>query len=337
MNFQQRIDAFVKLGQFFEQSTTVADHPVFYKAYTQNPWFTVAHTQQSLKAWADNLRESRLNEWLAGYTIPETIPQTVAIIMAGNIPLVGFHDLLCVLITGNKALVKLAEDDTTLMKWVIEELISIEPEFASFIEISENRLPQGFDAIIATGSNNSNRYFEYYFREKRSLLRGNRNSVAILSGKETPEDLQKIGADIFTYFGLGCRNVSKIYVPRDYDITQFLDGIESHNDVGNHHKYANNYTYHKAILLMNLTPHLDNNFMLLKEDERIASPLGILYYERYDSQEALLETLKGKQSEIQCIVSKSDLPGTIPLGKAQQPELWDYADGVDTIAFLLER
>lgn len=336
MNFQQRIDAFVKLGQFFEQSTTEADHPVFYKAYTHNPWFTVNNIQQSVKAWSDNLRESKLTEWLSSYTIPETKAKTVAIIMAGNIPLVGFHDFLCVLLTGNKALVKLAEDDTTLMKWAITELVRIEPEFASFIEISENRLPQGFDAVIATGSNNSNRYFEYYFKDKHSLLRGNRNSVAILSGKETPEDIHKIGADIFTYFGLGCRNVSKIYVPRDYDITQFLDGIESFNDIGNHHKYANNYTYHKAILLMNLTPHLDNNFMLLKEDERIASPLGILYYERYDSLETLLETLAAKQSEIQCIVSKSDLAGTIPLGKAQQPELWDYADGVDTIAFLLK-
>lgn len=336
MNFQQRIDAFVKLGQFFEQATTVADHPVFYKAYTQNPWFTIAHTIQSVKAWSDNLRESKLLEWLSQYNIAEKEPKTIAIIMAGNIPLVGFHDLLCVLITGNKALVKLSEDDTTLMKWVITELIRIEPEFAAMIAISENRLPQGFEAVIATGSNNSNRYFEYYFREKQALLRGNRNSVAVLSGNETPEDLHKLGLDVFTYFGLGCRNVSKIYVPEDYDITQFLDGIEGHNEVINHHKYANNYTYHKAILLMNLTPHLDNNFLLLKEDERIASPLGMLYYERYASTEALLQMLKEKESEIQCVVSKSVFPGAIPLGKAQQPELWDYADGVDTIAFLLE-
>ncbi|MES2779374.1 MAG: acyl-CoA reductase [Bacteroidota bacterium] len=337
MNFQQRIDAFVKLGQFFEQSTTVTDHPVFYQAYIQNPWFTIINTQQSVKAWADNLRESKLKEWLTNYTIPETTPQTVAIIMAGNIPLVGFHDLLCVLLTGSKALVKLSEDDTVLMKWAIEELIRIEPEWAPLIEISANRLPQGFDAVIATGSNNSNRYFEYYFREKRSLLRGNRNSVAVLTGNETPEDIIKLGTDIFTYFGLGCRNVSKIYIPQEYDVTQLLDGIESFNDIINHHKYANNYTYHKAILLMNLTPHLDNNFLLLKEDERIASPLGMLYYERYVSPEALQETLTEKQLEIQCIVSKSNLNGAIPLGKAQQPELWDYADGVDTIQFLLER
>lgn len=337
MNFQQRINSFVKLGQFFEQSTLVENHPIFYKAYTQNPWFTIANTQLSVKAWADSMRESKLIEWLKAYTINEKSLQTIAIIMAGNIPLVGFHDLLCVLITGNKALVKLSEDDTTLMKWAIDELILIEPAFASFIEISANRLPVGFDAVIATGSNNSNRYFEYYFREKRSLLRGNRNSVAILSGNETPEDLHKLGLDIFTYFGLGCRNVSKLYVPQEYDITQFLDGIESHNDIINHHKYANNYTYHKAILLMNLTPHLDNNFLLLKEDDRIASPLGMLYYERYTSLETLNETLQQKQLEIQCIVSKTDFNGALPLGKAQQPELWDYADGVDTIAFLLNR
>lgn len=335
MNFQQRIDAFVKLGQFLEQATAEKDNPVWHKAYTLNPWFTVDNILQSLHAWADTLQEPKLQRWLSAYHLQETSPQTVAIIMAGNIPLVGLHDLICVLITGNKALVKVSEDDATLMKWVMDELIRIEPAFESYIELSATRLPAGFDAVIATGSNNTNRYFEYYFREKRSLLRGNRNSVAILSGKETPEDLHKLGLDIFTYFGLGCRNVSKLYVPQEYDVTAFLDGIESFNEIINHHKYSNNYTYHKAILLMNLTPHLDNNFLLLKEDERIASPLGMLYYERYHSLETLQETLNQKQAEIQCVVSKMAFNGAIPLGKAQQPELWDYADGVDTIAFLL--
>lgn len=335
MNFQQRIDAFVKLGQFFEQSTSEEDLPVFYKAHTLNPWFTISNIRQSLNAWALSLQEPKLQKWLSTYDLKESPPQTVAVIMAGNIPLVGFHDLLSVLITGNKALVKLSEDDTTLMKWVMEALIRIEPEFEPYIELSATRLPSGFDAVIATGSNNSNRYFEYYFREKRSLLRGNRNSVAILSGNETPEDYTKLGIDIFTYFGLGCRNVSKLYVPQEYDVTAFLDGIESFNDIINHHKYANNYTYHKAILLMNLTPHLDNNFLLLKEDDRIASPLGMLYYERYASLETLQETISQKQAEIQCVVSKITFPGALPLGKAQQPELWDYADGVDTIDFLL--
>jgi hypothetical protein len=336
MNFQQRIDAFVKLGQFFEQSVLVTDNPVFKRAQTLNPWFTIENIRQAVKAWADNLRRQKLNEWLEAYTIDSGKPQTVAIIMAGNIPLVGFHDLLCVLITGNKALVKMSDDDSVLMKWVIDELLRIEPTLASQLELSASRLPQGFDAVIATGSNNSNRYFDYYFREKRSLLRGNRNSVAILTGNETPEDMVKLGADIFTYFGLGCRNVAKLYVPQDYEITHFLDGIESYHEVINHHKYSNNYTYHKAILLMNLTPHLDNNFLILTEDERIASPLGMLYYERYSSMETLEELLQRKQAEIQCVVSKAALTGSVPLGRSQQPELWDYADGVDTLRFILQ-
>jgi hypothetical protein len=335
MTFQQRVNAFVNLGQFFEQSITQKDHPIFHKAYAHNPWFTPENIIRALGAWADTLSQTRLDNWLADYTINDHKHQSVAIIMAGNIPLVGFHDLLCVLLSGNKAVVKLSEDDATLIKWVINELIRIEPAFESLIEISESRLPKDFDAVIATGSNNTNRYFEYYFRDKPSLLRRNRNSVAILSGNETPEDYLKLGEDIFTYFGLGCRNVSKLYVPKGYDPIPFFEGIEPFADIINHHKYANNYTYHKAIFLMNLTKHLDNNFLLLKEDERIASPLGVMFFEEYETTAALLEKLENKRDEIQCVVSKIALPEVLPLGKAQHPELADYADGVDTMKFLL--
>ncbi len=334
MTFQQRINAFVKLGQFLAQNKEEITEPIFRQAYLKNNWFTSVEVQSAVNAWSDLLTEHKLTTWLSRYTITEHSPKTIAIIMAGNIPFVGLHDLLCVLVTGNKALVKLSDDDTVLMKWLIGELINIEPVFAPFIELSENRLPQNFDAVIATGSNNTNRYFEYYFRNTASLLRKNRNSVAILTGNETPEDLQKLGSDIFSYFGLGCRNVSKLYVPEGYDFVPFYEAIEPLNDIANHHKYANNYTYHKAILLMNLDKHLDNNFLLVKEDDAIASPLGVLFYSTYKNIDEVQQLLASRADEIQCVVSKTAIAGALPLGKAQHPELWDYADGVDTIAFL---
>jgi hypothetical protein len=335
MNFQQRVSGLVQLGQFFSQVLEQKEYAVFDKAYQQNPWFTPDNIRQSIRAWSGLLTEPKLRQWLAPYTIAEHTPKTVAIIMAGNIPLVGLHDLLCVLLSGNKALVKLSEDDTVLMKWVINELARLEPGFTAMIEVSEQRLPKAFDAVIATGSNNTNRYFEYYFKNKPSLLRGNRNSVAVITGKETPEDFQKLGEDIFTYFGLGCRNVSKLYVPEGYDFVPFYEGIESFNEVIYHHKYANNYNYHKAILLLNLDQHLDNHFLLVKESTATASPLGVMFYETYTSADALQKELESKASEIQCIVSKTTFGNAFPFGKAQQPELWDYADGVDTVAFLL--
>lgn len=335
MNFQHSIQTLSKLGTFFKHQAQT-NNEVFNKAHIHNPWFTVPYVQKAVAAWGDELSAVNIQNWLASYqNISTPAPKTVAIIMAGNIPLVGLHDLLSVLACGHKAIVKLSADDTVLMKWVIENLIAIEPALANRIEIIEHRLPKDFDAVIATGSNNTNRYFEYYFKTKPHLLRKARTSVAVLTGLETPEDYIKLGDDIFTYFGLGCRNVSKLYVPQDYDVTLFLDGIEAFNDHMNHHKYANNYTYHKAILLMNLAEHLDNDFLLLKEDENIASPLGLLHYERYNTLEELAETLNNNTEQIQCVVSKINFSNSIQLGKAQQPGLVDYADGEDTIKFLL--
>jgi hypothetical protein len=312
-----------------------SNDPVIEKAFTQNRWFTPENTKHSLHAWSHQLAPVRLHKWLSSYEVDDVVQARVAVIMAGNIPLVGLHDLLCVLLCGQHAIVKMSEDDTVLMQQLIDELLRIEPRFASLITVSKEKLPSDMDAVIATGSNNTNRYFEYYFRNKRSLLRRSRTSVAVLTGNETPEDLAAIGNDIFTYFGLGCRNVSKLYVPQDYDFTSFFESIEPWNSIIHHHKYANNYTYHKAILLMNLTLHLDNGFLLVKEDARIASPLSLLFYSTYANEEALMMELHEKAGEIQCIVSRRAMEGAIPPGKAQEPELWDYADGVDTMRFLL--
>lgn len=335
MNFQHAIHILSQLGKFFKEESTKDN--VFTKAYQQNPWFTIEYTKKAIAAWGDQLNTEHLNKWLSVYQdMPQPAPKNVVVIMAGNIPLVGLHDLLSVLVCGHKAIVKLSSDDTVLMKWVIENIINIAPEWADKIEITDERLPKNFDAVIATGSNNTNRYFEYYFKNKPSLLRKARTSVAVLTGNETPEDLHKLGEDIFTYFGLGCRNVSKIYVPEGYDIAHFYEGIADFYEHINHNKYANNYTYHKAILLMNLTKHFDNNFLLLKEDTNIASPLGVMFYEQYTNLDELSKTLENNKDQIQCVVSKISLNNSVPLGKAQQPELTDYADGVDTVKFLLE-
>ncbi len=336
MNFQHAIHILSQLGTFFKEEST-KENPVFTKAYQQNPWFTIEYTKKAIAAWGDQLNTEHLNKWLSVYQdMPQPAPKNVVVIMAGNIPLVGLHDLLSILVCGHKAIVKLSSDDTVLMKWVIENIINIAPEWADKIEITDERLPKNFDAVIATGSNNTNRYFEYYFKTKPSLLRKARTSVAVLTGNETPEDLHKLGEDIFTYFGLGCRNVSKIYVPEGYDIAHFYEGIADFYEHINHNKYANNYTYHKAILLMNLTKHFDNNFLLLKEDTNIASPLGVMFYEQYTNLDELSKTLENNKDQIQCVVSKISLNNSVPLGKAQQPELTDYADGVDTVKFLLE-
>ena len=334
MNFQQRIDAFVKLGEFLLKISK-GEQPKFSEAYHHNNWFTPENIKLSTMAWAEQLKKHHLDAWLLQYEIPERTPKNIAIIMAGNTPLVGFHDLLCVLITGNKAIVKFSEDDKILTRFLIDKLIEIEPGMANLVSICDDRLPKDFDAVIATGSNNSNRYFEYYFRNKPALLRQNRSSVAILTGNETTEEINKLGDDIFTYFGLGCRNVSKIYVPEGYDIATFFEGIEHYKTVLLHHKYTNNYHYHKSIFLLNLAPHLDNNFVIVKEDEGIASPLGVLFLEHYASLEKVFEELRDKLNVVQCVVSKTNFAGTVPFGKSQLPELWDYADGVDTIKFLL--
>lgn len=332
MNFQQRVDALVhfapKLGEL------AVNDAILTQASSQNAWFTKEEVKRSLNAWKGQLTRENILQWLTPYAIPDKqMDGRTAIIMAGNIPLVGLHDLLCVLVCGGHALVKLSSEDTVLMKKAIELLI--DSGFMGQISISEERMPKDFTKVIATGSNNTNRYFEYYFKDKPSLLRRNRNSVAVLSGKESPEDYLLLGSDIFAYFGLGCRSVSKLYVPEGFDFVPFFEGIEAYNPIFHHHKYANNYTYHKAIFLLNLTKHYDNGFLLVKQDERMASPLGCLFYQHYENINGVEIDLKNRAEEVQCVVSSIQKEGWLPLGAAQQPELWDYADGVDTLTFLL--
>lgn len=335
MNYQQRTDALAKLGEHFASLTI--DNPLFNRAYLANNWFTTGMQLYAVNNWRKALQPSQLKNWLQQYPIHAiSEPKTIGIIMAGNIPLVGLHDLICVLASGNKALVKMSSTDDVLVQYVIDTLIEIEPEFANYIIIAKEGFKTHFDAVIATGSNNSNRYFEYYFRNKSSILRANRNSVAILTGNETPEDYLKLADDIFMYFGLGCRNVSKLFVPEDFDFNPFFEGLNKYNDIINHNKYANNYAYHKAIFLMNNTKHLDNGFVLLKADDKLASPLSVVFYSHYKNISDVEAYLAQNSSAIQCVVSKQAMQNSIPFGSTQNTTLFDYADGVDTMKFLLE-
>jgi len=261
-------------------------------------------------------------------------PKLVAIIMAGNIPLVGFHDFLSVLISGHRALVKQSSNDKYLLPYLAKYLEFVEPEFKGIISFTEDKL-ENFDAVIATGSNNTARYFEYYFKHKPSIIRNNRNSIAVLNGKETLEDIQALSEDIFRYYGLGCRNVSKLFVPKGYNFDLFFQGMYHWHPIIEKTKYANNYDYNKAVYLMSEFDMLENGFLMIKEDASAVSPIATVFYEYYDNPEKLKLKLSQEKDAIQCIVSKGFIENEIAFGHTQKPQLWDYADDVDSIEFLL--
>jgi len=255
--------------------------------------------------------------------------------MAGNIPLVGFHDFLAVLITGHSVLIKQSSNDKHLLPYLAKYLEHIEPSFKGKIEFTEEKL-YNFDAVIATGSNNTARYFEYYFREKPSIIRNNRNSLAVLTGNETKEELKGLSNDIFRYYGLGCRSISKLFVPKDYNFDSFFEAIYDWHPVINEAKYANNYDYNKAVYLMSEFNLLENGFLMLKEDKSYASPIATVFYEHYEDLETLKEKLNMEKEQIQCIVAKNVAPNEVSFGYTQTPELWEYADNVDPIEFLIK-
>ncbi len=293
-----------------------------------NGWFTKDNVQQALLAHGENLTEERLSEWTSKYAYSSK-PKKVAIIMAGNIPIVGFHDLLCVLLSGNSAVCKMSSDDKTLLPAIVHVLIQFNPEFNTRIQLTENRIG-AVDAVIATGSDNSLKFFEEYFGKYPHIFRRNRTSVAVIDGSESKEELYELGNDIFNYFGLGCRNVSHLLVPKDYDFKPFFEGIVEHSGVISHFKYGNNYDYNRTVYLMNLHPMLDNNFVLLYENEELYSPLAMIYYQRYENETEVQNYLSKHSENIQAIVGKN----FIPFGDAQRPGLDDYADGVNVMEWL---
>lgn len=336
MNLSQRIIAFVKLGESIQKMDEESREELYWRAQNGNNWFTEESISSALDGIVYMLQENHLKKWLSDYEISGTIsPKSVGILMAGNIPMVGFHDFLTVLISGNKACIKLSSSDSILMNWIFKKLVEIEPLFEPFISVEE--MLKGKDAYIATGSDNSARYFNYYFGKYPSLIRQNRTSIAILSGEESDEDMTLLGLDIFKYFGLGCRNVSKIYIKSESQLQDLLRSLEVYSSVANHHKYHNNYDYNKSIYLVNSEKHLDNGFLLVKESADLVSPISVLYYEIYNSKEELKMRLEPLKNKIQCIVSDPNYwPGAISFGNAQNPEPWEYADQVDTLQFLIE-
>ena len=347
MLLQNRIDAFVEFGNFLGQfsrkgiqkSDTVLYNDLFFEAFKlqlkrakeYNGWFTEDNILYAFESWSNLLTKSNLTNWTSNYNL-DCKEKKVAVVMAGNIPLVGFHDFIAVLLSGHQILIRQSSNDKYFLPLVAKYLEQTEPLFNEKITFTEEKL-EGFDAAIATGSNNTSRYFEYYFGKYPHIIRKNRNSVAVLTGNESEEELTGLSEDIFRYFGLGCRSVSKLFVPKGYNFDALFNALYAHKEIINYTKYANNYDYNKAVYLMSEFDLLENGFMMLKEDKSYSSPIASLFYEYYDDLSSLEKQLVDEKEQIQCVVSSS-LDKSVNFGATQQPSLTDYADGVDTLEFL---
>lgn len=337
MQYKKNIITFSRLGEFILQNLNDEPlKPLFSAARNENGWFT----EDNVKLAVENIAKIYLNQvalekFAEKYSISENHnAKKIGIVMAGNIPGVGFHDLLCTVLTGNIALIKLSSSDTATMMFLINKLFELEPSLKDVIRIAQ-RLNDA-DALIATGSDNTAKHFEYYFASKPRIIRRNRTSVAVINGNETRSELADLGNDIFQYFGLGCRNVSKLYVPIGYKFDKFYESIEYWSTIRLHHKYNNNYDYNKSIYLVNRVPHLDNGFLILKEDEALVSPISVCFYETYENEAHLAQLLEENAEKIQCTVSTdAKFENSFRFGEAQVPKLEDFADGIDTMEFLM--
>jgi Acyl-CoA reductase (LuxC) len=341
VKLEKRISAFSSLGEILRDAlagnrteyTSRLNHLIETRQFS-NPWFTPENVRMAVSAIANELTQVNLEKWCSAYPDlnKESAPSKVGVIMAGNIPLVGFHDFMCVLLTGNNIIAKTSSKDKDLIVIIKDILCSINKEFIEKITITEGTI-SGFDAVIATGSDNTSRYFEYYFGKYPHIIRKNRNSIAVIDGSETDNELEKLGTDIFSYFGLGCRNVSKIYLPVGYDLTNIIRCWSSFSKLINNSKYVNNYDYHKAVFMINKETFTDTGYLLLKEHNGLSSPVAVLYYEFYKTVEELKLYTRQIKDKIQCIAGHN----YVPFGKSQMPVLWDYADRIDTIEFLLKK
>jgi len=334
MNVQDRINALHGLSLLLDEDNELVQS-VYQSAYLKNKWFVVENIKRAVNVITkEYLHKQKLQEWISGYNIIEGIPKSIGLILAGNIPLVGFHDVICCFISGHVSKIKCSNKDDTLLPYLIKQLISVDnraEDYFEFIERLEN-----YDAVIATGSNNSAIHFEYYFRGCPSIIRKNRNGIAVLDGNETEQDLRDLSDDVFAYFGLGCRNVSKLYLPKDYLFDPLLEILHEHNDLVLHNKYKNNFDYNYAIYLLNKDHFYSNGCIVLKQSEQIPSRIASLNYEFYNDTSELSEILSAQKNDIQCIVSNLTLKNmdVIPFGSTQSPSLSVYADGVDTMVFL---
>jgi Acyl-CoA reductase (LuxC) len=345
MILKERIESLIQLGKELTPENERLQ-AVVNRTYHNNSWFTVENQWKAIEAIVHNfLKRDILESWIASYTIPDepTHMKSVCLVLAGNIPLVGFHDILCVFVAGHKAKIKVSEKDPFLMPFIIENLTEINPSpkessrtVKQYFETVQGPM-KDFDTVIATGSNNSARYFEAYFGKYPHIIRKNRNAVAVLEGTESAEDFMKLGEDVFTYFGLGCRNVSKIYLPRNYEFNPLLEALHEYREIVLHDKYKNNFDYQFTLLILNKVKYQGNGCILMIESLGIASPIALLHYEYYDDFDTLQLELNSRKDEIQCVVSNTPIEGlpSFKFGDAQKPSIKDYADGVDTMAFLL--
>jgi hypothetical protein len=329
MNVQERIEIMVKAGEYLKADTQDWINAKE-QAYQKNGWFTPEFIQHAANQIANNfLTEEALEKWVAHYHIDDNIqPKNVGIVMAGNIPMVGFHDMLCVFISGHNQTIKLSSKDDILLKHLIKYLYTIDNQIQNHISFAN--MLKGCDAYIATGGNSAAKSFEEYFGKYPNIIRKNRTSVAILTGNETPEELKKLSDDVHLYFGLGCRNVTKIYVPEEYNFVPLLQSFEAYKWFGDHHKYKNNYDYNLSIILLNNVYYMTNEATLLVENKGLFSPISQLFYEYYDGVNLTTNNLQ-QNDDVQCIVGN----GFVAFGEAQTPDLFAYADGVDTVGFLL--
>lgn len=341
-----RIKAFEKLGilfsnKFTENSSKESEYwtseldKAIDLAYKYNTWFTEDSVKKALNEWSKQLNYNSLKNWTDQYKIKDKSEKKIAIIMAGNLPLVGFHDLLCGLIMNFHCIVKLSSDDKILIPFIVEYLDSIVPGIKNQVKFTTNPI-KDFNGVIATGSNNSFKYFEYYFGNYPNLLRKTRHSIAILDGKETEMDLKKLGNDIFTYFGMGCRSVSKLLVPKGYDFDLLFNALFDFKEIINHNKYVNNYDYNKAVYLMSEQKFIENGFIILKEDEKLGSPIGCLFFEYYENPKDLNAYISDIKDSLQCVVSNLNILNSTSFGSSQSPKIDDYADNTNTLDFLLK-
>ncbi|MBN3034012.1 MAG: aldehyde dehydrogenase [Bacteroidales bacterium] len=350
IDFEKRRDAFIRFGLWLRRpevvrfSETSPDRHVsgfmesLSRASQVNPWFIPSFIHHSIAAIAEMLEEEQLDRWLrpyAGELDTEKLPQTVGLVMAGNIPLAGFHDFISVLVSGNSVIGKLSHDDRFLLPGLARVLTEIEPGFLPMIRFTEDTI-SGFDAVIATGSDNTARYFDYYFGKYPHIIRRNRNGAAVITGRENRADWEGLADDIFLYFGLGCRSVSSLFVPVGFDPAVLFDFTGKYRFVADHHKYMNNYEYYKAVYLINGDTHLDNGYLMLKQDDALASPVSVVHYFFYDSMGDVKEWIRSERNRLQCVIcSEEIMAGTSAPGSAQRPRLWDWADDVDTLKFLI--
>lgn len=336
MLLKEKIKSFNKLAQIIKSGDSDVLALAKQKASQSNAWFTEDNIELAISSIAKMIEGDNVEKWLKNYSIPENkTSQTIGVVIAGNIPLVGFHDFLCVLMSGNSFLGKLSHNDLYLLPAFAELLMSIDNRFADCIKFTTERL-QNFDAVIATGSDNTYSYFESYFGKYPHIIRGNRNGVAFLTDEENQSDFEHLAQDVFAYYGMGCRSVSMLLVPEKYDFVPLLDVFAKQTNLVSHSKYFHNYEYNKAIYLVNQEPHFDNGCVLLKESKQFSSPVSVLHYQHYKNREEGIEILKNNQDKIQCVVSKNAfIPSSFDFGRAQSPELHNYADNVDTMSFLI--